>query len=590
MPAWNPEIGRHHDPGQAGRGGEAAGTRRSEMSKRLARRVVGALVVALGAASILFLCPGSLVEAGLTADSTAIARTTATPSPTAAVTPTATPSLPTEPTDAPATSPPTPSPAPSPRVLADVDAVTGVGTTFPSDSVTEPTVAVSPFDPNLVALVYQRLTANSTCGLDTGIRISRDGGRTWKNAPGRPWSGTGRGPNYHGVIAWGPGPTAGSSRLWWSDTTVPHCNYGQHSISVSYSDNLGKTWSPMYVESRTPPWIGGYPDISVDCNPASPNFGTVYVAYNWLADAVAGPGLAVLASADGGRSWQIAQVARVGLDGYPAAWRIDYRVRTAPDGSAYVAFYEEDMRSWDEHMPFASGGLDNVGRVGFAVAHLHYDRAAHRLSGDPAVWAVTLARNDYTVNGLAASGTTNDLRPDPRWDMGFDVDRSNGRVLLAVSNYTVAVAVGHTHGTVMVGHSDDGVAWQWRTIPALPDIGGLPQSAFKPTLAVHDGVVFVGFQGLTDVQRGARLRATVGTYFAISYDGGDEFTAPAPITAARWYPGALAADVNGAGLRDRADFGSDGIVRYAYGDGRLAATYPGRSAVYVALVDPGLGS
>jgi len=74
----------------------------------------------------------------------------------------------------------------------------------------------------------------------------------------------------------------------------------------------------LYVERRTPAWIGGYPDITVDTNAASPNFGTVYVAYNWLADAVAGPGLAVLASADGGRSWQIAQVSRVGMSGYPA--------------------------------------------------------------------------------------------------------------------------------------------------------------------------------------------------------------------------------------------------------------------------------
>jgi len=88
--------------------------------------------------------------------------------------------------------------------------------------------------------------------------------------------------------------------------------------------------------------------------------------------------------------------------------------------------------------------------------------------------------------------------------------------------------------------------------------------------------------------KGTRLRATVGTYYAVSYDGGDDFTAPAPITAARWFPAGLALDANGAGLRERADFGSDGIVRYAYGDGRLAATYPGRSAVYVALVDTGL--
>ena len=422
-------------------------------------------------------------------------------------------------------------------MLADVNAVPSVGTTFPSDSVTEPTVAVSPFDPNLVALVYQRLTASSTCGLDTGIRISHDGGRTWQNAPGRPWKGTGRGPNYHGVIAWGPGPVAGSSRLWWADTTVPGCNYGAHSVSVSYSDDFGKTWAPMYVERRTPPWIGGYPDITVDTNVASPNFGVVYVAYNWLADAEAGPGLAVLASANGGRSWQIAQVARVGLSGYPAAWRIDYRVRTAPDGSAYVAFYEEDMRQWNDHEPFASGGLDNVGRVGFAVAHLHYDRVAHSLTSDPAVWTITLAHNVYTVDASPASGTLNALRPDPKWQMGFDVDQSSGRRVpcgLRLRCHRCRRSCPRRHRRrlqrqrrrLALAHPF-GLATQRRAaaIGLQADAGGPRRSRLRGLPRVHRHGQ--GNQG---------LRATVGTYYAVSYDAGAEFTAPGPVTKARWYP------------------------------------------------------
>jgi len=561
------------------------------MSSRLAKRVVVVLVVAIGAASVLFLRPGSLAEASPSDGSQLVAAATARPDPTA-LAPIPTPTLEPLPTLLPsaspaATAPATPAPNPIPRLLADVNAVSTAGTVFPSDSVTEPTVAVSPFDPNLVALVYQRLTASSYCGLDTGIRISHDGGRTWLNAPGRPWKGAGRGPNYHGVIAWGPGPVAGSSRLWWADTTVPRCDYGAHSVSVSYSDNFGKTWAPLYVERRTPPWIGGYPDITVDCNPASPNFGVVYVAYNWLADAAAGPGLAVLASADKGRSWQIVQVPRVGLSGYHAAWRIDYRVRTAPDGSAYVAFWEADMHSWNHNDPFASGGLDNVGRVGFAVTHVHYNRTARKLAADPAVWSLTLAHNVYTVNQTPASGTVNLLSPDPRWQMGFDIDQSTGRLLLAVSDYAATVAAGHAHGVIRVGRSDDGSNWQWLTISALPTDVGLPQSGFKPTLAVRNGVVFVGFHGLTDIEKGASLRATVGTYYAVSYNGGAAFTAPTQITKARWYPSVLAANPNGPGLRERADFGPDGIVRYAYSDGRLGSTYPGRSAVYVALVDPG---
>ena len=565
------------------------------MSRHLAKRIVAALIVAVGAASVLFMRPGSLAEATPASGPTMVAEATIGPLasstpwlPSETPEPLATPSP--SPSSLPAPSPtPTPTPPPSPRILAEVNAVPSVGTTFPSDSVTEPTVAVSPFDPNLVALVYQRTTWTSACGLDTGIRISHDGGRTWQNAAGRPWAGTGRGPNYHGVIAWGPGPVAGSSRLWWADTTVPHCNYGAHSVSVSYSDNFGKTWAPLYVERRTAPWIGGYPDITVDCNAASPNFGVVYVAYNWLASVSAGPGLAVLASADRGRSWQMTQVARVGLSGYPAAWRIGYRVRTAPDGSAYVAFYESDMLAWNHNAPFASGGLPNVGRVGFAVAHLHYDQSARRLSSDAAVWAVTLALNGYTVDGAAALGTVDLLGPDPKYDIGFDVDQSSGRVLLAVCDYS-ATSASRARGVVKVGRSDDGSNWQWVTLAALPADGTLRQSAFKPTLAARDGVVFVGLHGLTDIPRGASMRATVGTYYAVSYDDGADFTAPAAVTKARWHPSLLAGDPNGTGLRERADFGSDGIVRYAYGDGRLAATYPGRSAVFVALIDAGVRS
>ena len=573
------------------------------MSRGLAKRVVE-LAVVLGAAAGAFVLPaGSLTEAtgsGAVVSSEPVAVAAgpspsammATPPPSIAPAPTPAPTPAATSTPSPTTTPtptttPAPPPIPNPRVLADVNAARSVGGKFPSDSVTEPTVAMSPFDPSLAAVVYQRLTGNSSCGLDTGISISRDGGRTWKPVSGRPWRGTHRGPNYHGVIAWGPGPTPGSSRLWWADTTVPSCDYSAHSVSVSYSDNLGRTWAPLYVERRTPPWIGGFPDITVDDNPASPNFGVVYVAYNWLADPQTGPGLAVLASADGGHSWQMAQVGAVGLSGYPDAWRIGYRIRTAPDGSAFVACYEAAMRHWNQYDPFASGGLDNVGRVGFAVARLRYDRAAHRLSAGAAVWALTLAHNSYTVIGSAAPGTTNVLSPDPRWQIGLDVDQASGRLFMAVSDYAAPVAPGRAHGVVRVGFTDDGSNWQWRALGSLPHIQGLPQSAFKPTLAVSNGVVFVGFHGLEDVDKGASLRATVGTYYSLSYDAGDDFTAPAAITAARWFPTDLAADANGAGLRERADFGPDGIVRYAYGDGRLAAEYPGRSAVFVALVDPG---
>ena len=390
------------------------------------------------------------------------------------------------------------------------------------------------------------------------------------------------------MLAWGPGPIAGSSRLWWADTTVPKCDYASHSMSMSYSDDLGRTWSPLYIETRTAPWIGGYADITVDNNPSSPNFGVVYAAYNWLADPRTGPGLAILASGDGGASWQMTQVPAVGLRGYPDAWRIGYRVRTAPDGSAYVASYEANMRHWDSTDPFASLGLGNVGRIGFAVARIHYDRKTRRLAADRPAWAITLVRNAYTVIGVPAPGTSELLSPEPKWEIGLDVDPFSGRVLLAVGDYFVSATSARARGVVKVGYSDDGTTWQWRTLDRLPFVEGRSQSAIRPTLAVRDSVVFVGFHGLLDVPATSDASATVGTYWAFSYDGGDTYTSPQPVSTARWDPKALAGNPNGAGLRERADFGPDGIVRFAYGDGRLATTYAGRSAVFVALVDPGV--
>jgi hypothetical protein len=184
------------------------------------------------------------------------------------------------------------------RVSANTD-----GLAFPLDNAFEPTVATHPTDPRRLAVVYQRFARGGACGMDTTLRISHDGGATWKTARGRPFARSGRGPNFHAVIAWGPGPRRGSARLYWVDTTVPGCNYSAHSVSVAYSDDEGATWSRLYVERRTPAWVGGFPEITVDRDPASPNYGAVYVVYNWLASRSRGPGMRVIASGDHGRTW-----------------------------------------------------------------------------------------------------------------------------------------------------------------------------------------------------------------------------------------------------------------------------------------------
>jgi hypothetical protein len=443
-------------------------------------------------------------------------------------------------------------------------------------------VATHPSNPQRIAVVYQRYGAGLSI---PALRISHDAGLTWRGTTSTPWAASGRSPGNHAAIAWGPGPRPGSARLYWTDATI-----GADSLllSIAWTDDEGVSWSKLYVERRTPPWIGGFPDITVDRDPSSPNYGAVYVAYNWLADARRGPGLRVLASADYGQTWRAVEVAAVPAPaGYPAAWRIDYRVRTAPDGGLYVAFFQANLRRWDSRHAFRKGSLANVGRVGFAIARVELDRSSGRLAVRPARMAASLARNAYTALAAATPGTIDNLT-DPTWSLGLDVDPSSGRVFLAVGDYQPAA---HPRGTVRVGRSDDqALTWTWTVLAPLADVDGRAQSSYRPNVAAVDGRVFVGVRGITDVAKGScvgRRIPTIGEAYAVSLDAGRTFTAPSPISPFRWNAAALKPDTNGPGLRERADRTVDGRFVYVYADGRSAAPAPdprvGRAAVYIGV-------
>lgn len=557
------------------------------------------LVVACGPASAPNPASTAATPTGPTAAATILptaAATTATSEPTTTTAP--------EPTTTPTATEPAPSSTPGPAAgVVHEGQVSQVADTsaFPANDALEPTVATHPTDPRRIAAVYLRRTRSSTCGIDTPVRISHDGGLTWKTAKGRPWAGSGRGPNIHAVIAWGPGPKPGSARLYWADMTAPGCNYAKLAPSVAYSDDEGATWSKLYVERRTTTWIGGFPDITADRDPASPNNGAVYVAFNWPKSRTAGPGMRLIASADFGRTWratvEIPPAPRT--IGCAASWRIAYRVRTAPDGSVYVSGYQADLRHWDPERIFSKGGSGNICRFGFTVTRVLFDRARKTLTLGPTVVATRLGRSAQTVSGAPAVGTSGPI-VDPQWCQGLDVDRATGDVYLAVADFVASPGVGRPHGVVRVGRSSDGGrTWTWRTLapvtlPGTVAAGGGLGSSYKPSLAVRDGVVFVGFHVITDRVAGhaASHHPVVGTYYAVSLDGGRTFAKPAPITSARWPAAALERGVNGPGLRERADFTADGHVFYVYGDGRRAALAPagtyGRGAIFGALIDPGV--
>jgi hypothetical protein len=458
-----------------------------------------------------------------------------------------------------------------------------LGLRFPNNNATEPNVAVDPNDPSNIAVTYN--TRGAKCGLRPVVRISRDGGATWKTGERNPWAGSGRQPNWHPMIAWGPGPRSGRSRLYWADTTVRDCSYSDHRLSVAYSDDFGATWSPLYVHMATPATsAGGFPDITVDRNPSSPNFGAVYAAINWFARSSDEPGYQVIASSDFGRTWSSTEVpALPPRAGYGFRYRIGYRLRTGPDGSLYASFCQRDRR----------GPTGAVGRLAFGVARVAFNPAKGTLASAAPVLATTVNVNAYNLGSRAAPGTADKRRLNTCMAYGLDVDATNGDVYLAVANFRPKVNPG-PRGRVLLGRAPAGLGnWNWSSVPVLPPADGRPQSAHKPTLAVDGRTVFVGFQSLSDVGLGSGTnpQATVVAGYAVSYDRGGSWAPVAQISTSRWHPDWLDHSRNGAGLRDRAELVTPGRAIYVFGDGRHAAAKPsnawGRGQIYAALVQLG---
>lgn len=380
----------------------------------------------------------------------------------------------------------------------------------------------------------------------------------------------------HAAIAWGPGPR-GKARLYWVNMTSPGCGGGRFSLTTSHSDDEGATWSRLRVVRDTPPWVGGFPDIAVDRDPRSPNLGTVYVAYNWRGGTGHGPGFRLLASSDFGNTWHGVEIGPARLaSGARDWWRIAYRVRPAPDGSVYTSWYQVDMRRRDPSNIFAKGGPGNVQRLGVMTARIRFDRRDGTFRVGPSRLAARVRETGWTTAGWSAPGTGGEIRPDPIWQYGFDVD-PDGRLFVAVAGYGASRG-GGPRGSISVSRSDDGGrTWSSSTLPAAPKRGRWQQSSLRPNLvAANDGVV-VTFRTLDD----GRAGATMGIATTMSVDGGRTWQVPVAASRVRWSAADLDGVTNGMGLRERAERMADGSVLWAFGDGRLARRpHHGRTAIF----------
>ena len=265
-------------------------------------------------------------------------------------------------------------------------------------------------------------------------------------------------------------------------------------------------------------------------------------------------GLHVVASGDYGHTFGETEIPKLaGPAGYGDAWRIGYKLATAPDGSAYVAGYQLDMKVWRFSTPFYKGASSNIGRIAFGVAHLTFDRRTRVLSRGPNVRATTLPRTAWNL-GRALQGVNVGLA-EPPWATGLVVD-SGGRIYYALAG----------DGRIRLLTSDDhGRTWHLRYLPQAPAAGGRSQRSIRPDLVVGAGFVAVLFHTVDAAGRSK----TAGNAVAVSFDRGGTWVGPRPVTGHRWAIGPIIATYNGPGLRDRAVLMADGrTIYFAYGDGR----------------------
>ena len=337
------------------------------------------------------------------------------------------------------------------------------------------------------------------------------------------------------MVAWGPGPRPGTARLYYTAMGGP---YPYH-FEVSYSDNEGRTWHLGFTANHTRGWAIGIEDMVIDTNPASPNYGTLYLAYNWPKDPARGDGMHVVASGDYGHTFADTEIPKLSApSGYPDAWRIGYKLTTAPDGSAYVAGYQLDMKVWRSSSPFWKGSTSNVGRIAFGVARLSFDRRARKLSHGPNVLATRLPETAWNLGWTPALKGVNVGLAEPSWATGLVVD-AGGRIYYAVAG----------DGRIRIVTSDDrGRTWRLSYVPQAPPAGGKRQRSMRPDLVVGEGFLAVIFHTV-DASGTSR---SAGNAVAMSFDRGASWVGPRPVNGHRWRIKPIIATYNGPGLRDRA--------------------------------------
>jgi hypothetical protein len=284
---------------------------------------------------------------------------------------------------------------PAAAQAAEALVTTGPATPFPRNKQNEPTVAIDPTNPSVVAAGANEEIDNAPCngndcsftpGVgDSGIYFSFNGGASWAQPSYQGWSartGTpgvgpiGTVPNYfeNGLVSdgdpvtvFGPRPDASGnfswsngSRLYYSNLTSNFATErkdqvfkGFEAIAVSHADNLAaaaggdaSAWSdPAIVTARrqSSTTFSDKSTMWVDNAATSPRFGAAYVCYTqFRSQQDTGPEkIAVSHSTDGGTSWTRPVTLSSAFDNPKHPGRQGCSIRTDSKGTVYAVWEDQ---------------------------------------------------------------------------------------------------------------------------------------------------------------------------------------------------------------------------------------------------------
>jgi hypothetical protein len=333
-------------------------------------------------------------------------------------------------------------------------------TPFPQNKQNEPSVAIDPANPSVVAAganeeIDEPPCVGSSCPFvqgigGSGVYFSFNGGASWtqptytgyggRDGTPDPGSPIGTLPNYaqnglvsdgDPVLAFGPAPGAGGfswsngSRLYYANLAANFSTVkddfafkGFEAIAVSHTDDIASAaagsnsaWSdPAIVSSQkqSSSTFSDKPWLTVDDAATSPHFGNVYVCYSRFRSVGALPvSISFSRSTDGGVTWTKPMALTPSFNSLGAGGRQFCGVQTDSHGVVYVVWEDSSKkqsvfklsRSFDGGLTFDSS------RAVAQVADVGVFDGVRSISFDGVAGARTVSAPSLDVANGAPSGT-----------------------------------------------------------------------------------------------------------------------------------------------------------------------------------------